>query len=148
MKAIKKKMFLSVMASLVACLMFATPVLAAGSFSKTTAKLNAVNGNISNISSLSSGSVSGTNPSITSVSVYVNVSSGSDPYYIHIISPEGTEYIFEGPTTNKTITIPVFNGENPKGTWYVYIENLGYSYNPNQIFPASTATITLKVSYM
>lgn len=75
------------------------------------------------------------------------MSSGSDPYLIHIISPEGTEYIVTGPSSNTTLTITYFNGENLKGTWYVYIENEGYSYNPNQIYSASTATITLTVTY-
>lgn len=149
MKVVKRKAIVSVIACFMACLMFAMPVMAASTnyFSKTTVKLNAMNGGISRISSLSSGSVSGTNRSITQVSAYVNVGSGSDPFDVHIVSPEGTEYVFTASTSNKTYNITYFNGEDPKGTWSVYIENQGFSYNPNQIYPTSTATITLKVTY-
>lgn len=149
MKAIKRKVFVSVMACLMACLMFAMPVMAASTnyFSKTTPKLNAMNGNISRIASLSSGSVSGTERWITEVTLNLTVSSGSDPFDVHIVSPEGTEYVFTPSTTSKKYTITYFNGEDPKGTWSVYIENLGFSYNPNQIYPVSTATGTIKVTY-
>lgn len=149
MKAVKRKVYVSVVACFMACLMFAMPVMAASTnyFSKTTPKLNAINGNISRIASLSSGSVSGTERSITQVSLYLNVSSGSDPFDVHIVSPEGYEYVFTPSTTSKTYNITYFNGEDPKGTWSVYIENQGFSYNPNHIYPASTATATLKATY-
>ncbi len=48
MKAVKRKVYVSVVACFMACLMFAMPVMAASTnyFSKTTPKLNAINGNI------------------------------------------------------------------------------------------------------
>lgn len=66
MKRVTKRVFTAVMACMMACLMFVTPVLAAtNNFSKTTVKLNAISGGISRYSSVTSGSVSGSNPSIT-----------------------------------------------------------------------------------
>lgn len=46
----------------------------------TTVKLNAINGGISTKSTLSSRSVSGTNPSVSDVELYCNVSFGTEPY--------------------------------------------------------------------
>lgn len=58
MKRLTKRVFTAVMVCLISCLMFATPVLAATNcFSKTTVKLNAINGGTS-YSSITSGSVS------------------------------------------------------------------------------------------
>lgn len=91
MGRIKKKILASVVVCLVASMMFAVPVFAVSNyFSKTTVKLNALNGGISTKSTLSSGSVSGTNPSISDVELYCNVSSGTDPYTLYVKSPEGT----------------------------------------------------------
>lgn len=79
MKRVRKRVFTAVMACMMACLMFVTPVLAAtNNFSKTTVKLNAISGGISRYSSVTSGSVSGSNPSITKVELYCNVASGTD----------------------------------------------------------------------
>lgn len=76
------------MACMMACLMFVTPVLAATNcFSKTTLKLSAFNGGTSSYCSITSGSVSGSNPSITKLELYCNVASGTDPYTIYVKSP-------------------------------------------------------------
>jgi len=140
MQKVVKKSFMSVVACLMACMMFAMPVFAASNnFSKTTVKLNAINGGESRKSTLSSGSVTGNNPSISKVQLYCNVSSGSDPYTIYVLSPKGT-------TKSGTITITGFEGENPSGTWTIWIKNSGVSYKGN-IYPTSTVTITLKVAY-
>lgn len=147
MKRVTKKFFTAVMACMMACLMFVTPVLAAANnFSKTTVKLNAFSGGTSTYSTVTSGSVSETDPSITKVELYCNVSSGSDPYTIYVESPKGTVKSISGPTKSGTITIPGFEGENPSGSWTIWIKNNGVSYNGN-IYPVSTVTITLKVAY-
>lgn len=135
------------MACMMACLMFVTPVLAANNnFSKTTVKLNAISGGISRYSSVTSGSVSGSNPSITKVELYCNVASGTDPYTIYVESSKGTVKSISGPSRSGTVTITGFEGENPDGTWTIWIKNNGVSYNGN-IYPTSTVTITLKVAY-
>lgn len=143
----KRKSYVAVIACLLACMMFTMPVFAASNyFSKTTVKLNAINGGSSVKSTLSSGSVSGTDPYITKVELYCNVASGTDPYTIWIKSPEGTVVSIPGPTKSGTITTHAFDGENPSGTWTIWIENDGVSYIENKT-PASTVTITLKVYY-
>lgn len=147
MQKVVKKSFMSVVACLMACMMFAVPVFAASNnFSKTTVKLNAINGGESRKSTLSSGSVTGNNPSISKVQLYCNVSSGSDPYTIYVLSPKGTTRSITGPSKSGTITITGFEGENPSGTWTIWIKNSGVSYKGN-IYPTSTVTITLKVAY-
>lgn len=76
MNTIKKRALTSIAVCFMACLMFSIPVLAASnSFSKTTVKLNAIDGGVSQIAKVSSGSVLGTNPKITQVKVYLNVAS-------------------------------------------------------------------------
>jgi len=80
------------------------------------------------------------------VELYCNVASGTDPYTIYVKSPSGTTKSISGPTKSGTITITGFEGENPSGTWSIWIQNNGVSYNGN-IYPVSTVTITLKVAY-
>lgn len=126
MKRVTKRVFTAVMACMMACLMFVTPVLAAtNNFSKTTVKLNAISGGTSKTSNVTSGSVSGSNPSITKVELYCNVASGTDPYTIYVKSPSGTTKSISGPTKSGTITITGFEGENPSGTWSIWIQNNG-----------------------
>lgn len=149
MKTVKRRIFTSVIACFMACMMFAMPVLAATTsssyFSKTTTKLNALNGGKSATSSVTSGSVPD-GAYVTSVKVFVNVARGTDPYTLYIKSPEGTIASFSGPTSSTTFTTNVFDSETPKGTWSVWIVNSGVSYNGN-IYPASTATVSLTVYY-
>lgn len=147
MVSFKKKAFSSVIISFLVCMMFVTPVFAASNyFSKTTVKLNAINGGTSTKSTVSSGSVSGTDRSLTKAELYCNVSSGSDPYTLYVKSPKGTLKSFTGPTSSQTLTTTAFNGEDPSGTWTIYIVNSGVSYNGN-IYPVSTVTVTLKATY-
>ena len=147
MKKVTKKSLVSIFACFLACIMFAMPVYAASSsFSKTTVKLNAINGSSSVKSTLSSGSVLGSKRSINSVQLFCNVSSNSDPYTIYVQSPSGTVESLSGPSRSSTVSVGGFLGEDPKGTWTVWIVNSGISYKGN-VYPASTATITLKVSY-
>ena len=127
--------------------MYFKPLFAAtNNFSKTTVKLNAINGGNSRESSVTSGSISGDNPAITKVELYCNVSTGTDPYMIYVKSPSGTTNSMTGPTKSGNIIMTGFEEENPSGTWTIWIRNSGISYNGN-IYPASTVTVTLKVSY-
>ena len=147
MKVVSKKVFTAVIACMMACVMFVTPVYAASNwFSGTTVKLNAFNGGSSTKSTVSSGSVSGENPSITSVSLYCNVSSGTDPYTLYVLSPSGKQYSVSGPNSSTTLTTSAFNGENPYGKWTIWIVNSGYTTHGN-VYPVSTVTVTLKVYY-
>ncbi|MDE6253100.1 MAG: hypothetical protein K2M78_10760 [Lachnospiraceae bacterium] len=147
MKRVTKRVFTAVMACMMACLMFVTPVFAAtNNFSKTTVKLNAISGGISRYSTVTSGSISVGEPSITKVELYCNVASGTDPYTIYVESPKGTVKTITGPSRSGNVTITGFEGEDPSGSWTIWIKNNGVSYNGN-IYPASTATITLKVTY-
>lgn len=106
-------------------------------FSKITSKLNSLNG-ITASSNLSSGSCSGTTRSITKVTVYCNVSSGSSSFDLVVTSPEKTVVTKSCGTSSTTYTLTGFNGEDPYGTW-----NVGISSNGT----VSTVTATLKVYY-
>lgn len=101
------------------CVMLVIPVMAASSFfSKSTTKLNAFNGGTSSIST----------------------------FTLYIQSPEGTLVPFDGSTSSTSFYTDAFQGENPSGTWRVYIQNSGISTNGNMI-PVSTVTITATVYY-
>lgn len=106
-------------------------------WTKTTTKLNSVNGMASNVSTVSSGSVSGTDPQISKVEVYSKVSSGSDPFYLYIEDGNGNVYYT---TVSKSGTIPIdaFNGLDPSGKWKIWIVTKG---------TVSTSTETIKVYY-
>lgn len=147
MKRLTKRVFTVVIACIMTCLMLVTPVFAASyTFSKTTVKLNALNGGNSRESQVTSGSVLVDDPSITKVELYCKVASGTDPYTIYVKSPSNTVRTITGPIKSGNVTLTGFEKENPSGTWTIWIQNDGISYNGN-IYPASTATITLKVTY-
>ncbi|MCI9079920.1 MAG: hypothetical protein HFH68_13555 [Lachnospiraceae bacterium] len=146
MKIFSKRIYTVVVACLMSCIMFATSALAAGSYSKTTVKLNAYSGGSSTKSTVSSGSVLGDNQSITKVQLRCTVSSGSDPYTLYVKSPDGTTESFTGPIPGDTITTTAFNGENPSGKWTIWIVNDNISSNGN-IYPVSTVTVRIQVYY-
>ena len=147
MKAMTKRTLTAVMACFMVCMMFSMQVFAASSyFSKSTVKLNAYSGGKSNESSFTSGSIPD-GAKITSVKIAYNVASGTDPYTVYLISPEGTKYSVSGPTSSTTVyNISAFNGENPEGTWKAYIINSGYTTHGN-IYPVSTVTLSVTVNY-
>lgn len=150
MKTMTKRTLTAVLACIMACVMFSMPVLAAttstGFISKSTPKLNAFSGGQSNVATFSSGSVPA-DASITSVKIAYNVSSGTDPYTVYLISPSGTVYVAPGPTSSTTVSnISVFNGENPSGTWTAYIINSGYTTHGN-IYPVSTVILSVTINY-
>ena len=145
MKIFSKRVYVVVVACLMSCIMFATPALAA-SYSKTTVKLNAYSGKKKKKSTVSSGTVLGDNPSITKVELRCTVSNGSDPYTLYVKSPDGHTESFSGPIPSAAITTTAFNGEDPSGTWTIWIENEGVSYNGN-IYPVSTVTVRIQVYY-
>lgn len=115
------------------------PTATSGSnyFSKITTKLNSLYGATAS-SNLSSGSCSGTTRSITKVTVYCRVSSGSSNFLLTVTSPSGTVQTMSCGTSSDTYTFTGFNGEDPKGTWNVAINSRG---------TVSTVTATLKVYY-
>ena len=93
-------------------------------FRKITKKLNSVYGNPSEIVTLSSGSVTGSDPQITSVTLYSRVSSGSDPFYLYVVDPNGyLDYFLV--SSSGTITTNDFNGLDPTGDWKIWIETTG-----------------------
>lgn len=106
-------------------------------FRKITSKLNSVYGNPSTVATLSSGSVTGANPSITSVTVYSRVSTGSDPFYVFVEDPYGN-WDYDIVSASGTSTFSSFNGYDPSGSWKVWIVTMG---------DVSTATLTLTVNY-
>ena len=105
------------------------------SFRGMTSKLNSA-GSLAS-STISSGSISADNRSVTSVTVYCRVASGSDSFRLVVTSPSGTTKYVSCGTSSATYTIPGFNGEDPKGTWKVGIISNGIS----------TVTCTLTVNY-
>lgn len=106
-------------------------------FSKITPRLNSLNGYPAT-ATLSSGSCSGNERSITSVSVSCRVSNGSSRYTLYVISPDGTTLSKSCGTGNETYTFTGFNGEDPKGDWTIIIITNG---------TVTTITATLKVNY-
>lgn len=105
-------------------------------FSKSLLKLNSINGTTSKVVTFTSGSVA-SGAQVTSVKVFVNKSTGSDPFIIYIQAPDGTIYSFLV-TGSETIVLDCFNGCNPSGSWKIWIETQGF---------VSTANITLTVYY-
>ena len=75
------------------CVMLVIPVMAASSFfRKSTTKLNAFNGGTSSISTFTSGSVFGSDPTISDIRLSLNVSRGT--VHIHFISKVLKEHLF------------------------------------------------------
>lgn len=115
-------------------------------FTGGTGILNTIAGNMSKIDPISSGSVS-ENAKVTSVELKVSVSKGSTGFYLVVTSPKKTvaKTYVEGSFTNSVtryITLDDFNGENPSGTWYIYIYNTGTSF-----LDVATATVYMTVRY-
>lgn len=106
-------------------------------FSKITPKLNSLTGTTAS-ANLSSGTCLGTTQNITSVTVYCRVSSGSSPFTLKVKSPSGTIQTKNCGTSSTTYTFTGFNGEDPDGTWTIYISTKG---------AVSTVTSTLKTYY-
>ena len=84
-------------------------VRATNYWTKTTTKLNSVYGTASNISTVSSGSVSGSNPQILKIEVYSRVSSGSDSFYLYVEDGNGNVN-YTTVSKSGTITINDCNG--------------------------------------
>ena len=99
-------------------------VRATNYWTKTTTKLNSVYGTASNISTVSSGSVSGSNPQILKIEVYSRVSSGSDSFYLYVEDGNGNVN-YTTVSKSGTITINDFNGFDPSGKWKIWIVTKG-----------------------
>jgi len=141
MKTLKKAV-LPVVACLLACIMLSNPVMAASTnyFSKSIAKMNSLYGGQSNIVTVSSGSVSGDSEdrSITSVTFWGRLTSGSSSCIVYITSPKNTTCHATLSSTG-TLTFKGFNGEDPEGDWDVYIVSKGTA--------STVSSGTLKVNY-
>lgn len=113
-------------------------------FSRSSGTMNAILGGFSSQWPASSGTVLGTNPQVTSVTVRLVVSSGSSPVYLWVENPanpgSSATLVYKGTygVGTHNITLTEFNGKNPKGTWYMWIETTG---------AVSTATSTITVNY-
>lgn len=147
MKQICRKIMSSVAVALIVCMMFSMTAFAATTLSTSGSfgKMNAING--LSVTKCRTFYATETNHTITQVKLFLNVSSGSDPFEVTITSPMGTVYTFYPSTTSNTYTINVFNGEDLRGTWCITIKNLGYSYDPTHIYPATTVTPNLTIYY-
>jgi len=106
-------------------------------FSKITPLLNSLTGRTAT-ATLSSGSCIGNNESITNTTVYCRVSNGSSPYTLTVVAPSGTSQSISCGTSSTTYTFTGFNGEDPNGTWTIYVTTRG---------TVTTVTATLKVYY-
>lgn len=147
MRVTKRKMVTSIVVSLVMCMMFSITAFAAtNTVSKLYSKMNAMNG--SSVTKYTTVSVYGDDASVSKVILSLNVSSGSDPFYITVTSPEGSTATIGATTSAGPFDLSsYFVGETPNGKWYITMQNAGYSYNPNQVYPTSIVTPTLKITY-
>jgi len=147
------KNVLSVILCISLCIMYALPVSAAevmpkeniiekeeisatSSFSKVLPKLSSINGTASKVVTITSGFISN-GAQITSIGLFVSVSSGSSPLILYIQAPDGTRYSFVI-TKSGIITIDNFNGYDPSGNWKIWIETQG---------TVTTVSGTIKVNY-
>ncbi|WP_152657913.1 hypothetical protein [Oceanobacillus sp. CFH 90083] len=113
-------------------------IFATNYFSGSTGTMNSLYGNESTLFNISSG----TTPSLAKVSgvtLNVNVSSGSAPFYLNVKHPDGSvvQHYITG-TGNKSVTFDQFNHTDPYGTWKVSITTTGI---------VSTATARMTVNY-
>lgn len=137
-RVMRKKSMLSMLLVMIMCLMI--PVNAYASSAHSVAKMNAINGLTVTKTFKDYG-----NNAITNVKIYLNVSSGSDPFKFYLTSPSGTTYSFQPSTTSNTYYTNAFNGEIPNGTWTVRVENLNITYDPTRLYPTTTVTPTITI---
>ncbi|MFJ7731220.1 hypothetical protein ACIQXF_04925 [Lysinibacillus sp. NPDC097231] len=107
-------------------------------FSGSTGTMNSLSGKESTVFDISSGSIVD-NAKVSSVTLNVNVSSGSEAFYLNVKHPDGSvvQHNITG-TGSKSVTLTQFNDKNPKGTWKVSITSTG---------TVSTATARMTVNY-
>lgn len=138
-KQIRSKRIVAILIVLIMSVSLSTQALAAGSFSGITGTMNSLFGQPSGRWSITSGTTPPREVVVT-VTITITISSGSDPCYVWVQSPVGTSTPSSrtyGPGTY-TITYTNFNGQNPQGTWFVWIQTTG---------TVSTATGRLVVNY-
>jgi hypothetical protein len=140
-KIVSAKKISALVMVVVFCFAFSLQAFAAtGYFSGTTVKLNALNGGSSVSSNISSGSIPST-AVVTGVIASVTVSNGSSSFYLYVKNPAGTtiaSQLVAGSSGVKNVTFTDFNGQDPQGTWKVWIVTTG---------TVSTATVRLTVNY-
>lgn len=106
-------------------------------FTGSTVKMNSLYGEKSTISTISSGSVLGTTPQVTTVSLNVTVSSGSNSFKLYVEEPSG-KYDYVTVSKSGSVNFSTFKGSDPSGKWKVYIVTNG---------TVSTATARMTVNY-
>lgn len=111
---------------------------ATDSFSGNTGTMNSLYQNESTIFNISSGTLPPL-AKVSSVTLNVNVSSGSAPFYLNVKHPSGdvVQHYITG-TGSKSVTLDQFNDRDPRGTWKVSITTTG---------TVSTATARMTVNY-
>lgn len=135
MKSVKRRIFTSVLACFMACIMFSMPIFAASSSVSKNIRLT------TNKTPFSLGSLAGENIQITQVGIYTRMSIGSERLpYVCLESPSGTVIKFGSLTGSATYSTNGFNGENPKGTWYAWIET-------DETALIQNMTVNVKVTY-
>ena len=145
MKSVKRRIFTFILACFTTCIMFSMPVLAASSSVSKSIRLSTTGKTC-----FSFGSILGKNTLITQVKVSLNAVSGTEPnaFDLYIESPSGTVITLPSSTKSVTYCINSFNGENPKGAWWAWIERRDETSNPNQMYPMTTSvTIGVSVEY-
>lgn len=105
-------------------------------YSKALPTLSSINGTASRVATFTTGFISD-GMQITSIILYIRVSTGCSPFMLYIQAPYGTIYSFNL-TKGGNITVDDFNGCDPSGIWKIWIETQG---------TASTVNGTIKVSY-
>ncbi|WP_052344384.1 hypothetical protein [Bacillus ndiopicus] len=107
-------------------------------FSGSTGTMNSLYQNESSIFNISSGTLPPF-AKVSSVTLNVNVSSGSAPFYLNVKNPNGdvVQHYITG-TGSKSVTLNQFNNTDPQGTWKVSITTTG---------TVSTVTARMTVNY-
>lgn len=137
MKLVKRRIFTSILVCFMACIMFYMPVFAASFSVSKNIRLTTYKK-----TSFSFGSIAGGDIQITQVEISTRMSSGSArPPFVCLESPSGTVIKFGLSATNSvTYSTNGFNGENPKGTWYAWIET-------DETVSIQNVTVNVKVTY-
>lgn len=116
----------------------AVSMLSTNYFTGSTGTMNSLYQNESTIFNISSGTIPSLSK-VSSVTLNVNVSSGSGSFYLNVKHPNDdvVQHYITG-TGSKSVTLNQFNNTDPQGTWKVSITTTGI---------VSTATARMTVNY-
>lgn len=137
MKLLKKKILVVFMACLVLALTSSIPVLAATNSFSSAIRLTTDKKTSFSLRGLSGGDIQ-----VSQLKIYFNISSGTgEKFSVYLESPSGTVVKLMPLAYSGTYYINSFNGEDPKGTWYAWIEMEDNALIKNMIVNASV-TVT------